>query len=695
MKRIVVSILLGMLFPCLSLLAQQKPVNALDRKAVLDHYYYGEKAPGIVGKSGKTIYLRSGGGKAKPCVHCMNQHAGDGSFVCATGEVESILKKKFPRRADEAQFEAFIRQHREGRGALRSAAEEFVYRIPVIVHVLYYDGQAVGTDHNITAEQVASQFEVLNEDYRMKINTRGYNVDRVGGDARIEFVPALYDPKGNLLAEPGIHRVKAEEVTDGLSFLDVSQRYISTSTAEWLKKCTSWEPNCYFNLWVVGLADGVLGYATFPETDLEGIAGLDTPDPEFDGVVIDYRRFGSYEKGPFSGLSQNSMGRAATHEIGHFLGLRHTWGDGPADTFGQYPDGCSYTDYVDDTPNAKQPMYVNKPLYLCGEREMIENYMDYSSDFVKNIFTRQQIERMHIVMDKSPRRKELLYSSVADRSGNKTPEVTLKASSSRLNVYDIFSFEAVAERFPGSFKWEFEGGIPATSTDRIAGVYFETPGTKQISLTVENNFGSVTKRIQVEVTEAGNCEVQYASTLKSLTPIMPNFSFGGFLTGHGDGFGVKYIANRFVLSGRQSEGYISRVEMDFARFNSLPSLNADTTFTISVVEEGVDSVVLEKGTYWENYLIFSPPSIDYPEGFVERRTIGEDVIEDVIAMIKATPDQLISMEEQGNVFKAKLRRPGKVIAQRKVRVGDALKAYNNDTPLLVMLDNPVRPSTVA
>lgn len=567
---------------------------------------------------------------------CPNgQNTQGAPFVCGTVEANDAMRRRNPSWRSEADFEKFIQNKASFVSKIKPAVSRFGevqarYKIPVIVHVLYFEGQAVGQDHNITAEQVYSQFEVLNEDYRKKYNTRGYNVDKVGADALIEFVPALYDPEGKLLPEPGIQRIKAETITDGQYTIASSNKYMELNWTDWLKSQTYWNPNCYLNVWTVGLANGVLGYATLPDTDLPGIGGLvdATPD-EYEGVVIDYRRFGSYEKGPFPGVAQDSKGRAATHEIGHYLGLRHTWGDAPSDLLGQYPEGCEYDDYVDDTPNVKQPMYVNKPLYLCGEREMIENQMDYSNDHVKNVFTEGQVARMHTVMEFSPRRKELKYSTVADPKGETTPIVEFVPSASMLKVYEVFSFETKVHRFPGTYHWEFEGGTPAASSERNPGVYFTTPGTKKITLTVSNSFSSVTLHRYVDVEAFESCEPMFKSTLASLPTISARVgAFSeAFLTGHANVYGIKAIANKLFMTNNERAQAITQVELDFNRFIVEDGFNPDGTFDIQLMDEDAD----------------------------------------------------------GN--------PKNILATQKVRVGDAYKAFQLDKPFIVNLDNPICPST--
>ncbi|RIV73783.1 zinc metalloprotease [Flagellimonas aequoris] len=271
-----------------------------------------------------------------------------------------------------------------------------IYKIPVVVHVVH-NGEAVGSGANISYAQIQSQIEVLNEDFRRRIGSNGFNENEAGADTLIEFFLATEDPNGSALEEPGIDRVDGGRSEWPKGFL---RNPIETS----LKPFTIWDPEKYFNIWTVnfgGFASrDLLGYAQFPdESDLPGLNVDNGPD-NTDGIVIGYKYFGSSEKGNFPDLiAPYDLGRTTTHEVGHWLGLRHIWGDGD----------CTYDDYCLDTPLSAEPSYgcpVDK--ITCTELEMTENYMDYTDDGCMNTFTLNQMDRMHTVLETSPRRKELV-----------------------------------------------------------------------------------------------------------------------------------------------------------------------------------------------------------------------------------------------------------------------------------------------
>jgi len=142
-----------------------------------------------------------------------------------------------------------------------------------------------------------------------------------------------------------------------------------------------------------------LGYATFPTSNLPGLNFSPTAAIR-DGITIDYLFFGT---GP--GTAANTTGRTATHEVGHYLGLRHIWGD---------EAGCELDDFVLDTPSQDNPNNTicndNPSRFSCGNSNMIQNYMDYTPDPCMNLFTKGQVDRFDVVLTNSPRRATLVNS---------------------------------------------------------------------------------------------------------------------------------------------------------------------------------------------------------------------------------------------------------------------------------------------
>jgi hypothetical protein len=233
--------------------------------------------------------------------------------------------------------------------------------IPVVVHVIYKNAT-----ENISDSQIRSQIDVLNLDYR-KLNPDFAQTpaafQSLGADMNITFCLASVDPDG--------------APTTGITRTSTTVQQFDHSTEP---KFTAngghdnWDPQHYLNMWVCDLGGGLLGYATFP-SDL-------TSDPQLDGVVMDYEYFGN-----FNTTAPYDLGRTATHEVGHWLNLRHIWGD----------SFCG-DDFVNDTPTQEQSNFgcPNFPHASCSNGpngDMFMNFMDYTDDACMFMFTTGQKQR--------------------------------------------------------------------------------------------------------------------------------------------------------------------------------------------------------------------------------------------------------------------------------------------------------------
>lgn len=335
----------------------------------------------------------------------------DGLIRCATTEYEASLRRKDPHRLSSEEFEKWlnpkIRQlkRKKANGRIRST----IITIPVVVHVIH-NGDEYGTGENITDEQVQSQIAVLNQDFRRMTGTPGFNNNIVGADIEIEFCLAGSDPNGN--KTNGINRVN-------LNITDFGEQQVETI----LKPQTQWNPEEYLNIWTCRFGKGnggddnlerVLGYAQFPSSsNLPGLSP-NMGNAITDGVIISYNAFGSatiYPQGTYS--PYYNQGRTTTHEIGHWLGLIHIWGDS---------SNCNIDDFCADTPATNKANTICIEHASCTPRDMIENYMDYTPDACMNIFTQDQKIRMQTVLLNSPRRKSLVNSLKCEISNVTTPD---------------------------------------------------------------------------------------------------------------------------------------------------------------------------------------------------------------------------------------------------------------------------------
>jgi hypothetical protein len=318
--------------------------------------------------------------------------------TCATTEVNQLNKSTEQIQIDQAAFEEWLvlkRAQIVSQTALQSLSETIVYQIPVVVHIIH-DGEAYGQGFNITDEQIAAQIAVLSRDFRH------LNADSVN-------TPAIFQP---LMADIGFEFVLAKRdpnglPTNGITRTDGNQSIWSFGENDELKALSYWSTDDYFNLWVAPLGTTWLGWSEFPTSEIiDGVNEVAKDNALTDGVVINSLAFGSEELYPQGNYKADfNLGRTTTHEVGHFFGLRHVWGDG----------GCTVDDFVSDTPKT-DGAYYNCPsagtlTNSCNaEESMFMNYMDYVDDACMNLFSLGQKGRMVIVVNNSPRRASLLTS---------------------------------------------------------------------------------------------------------------------------------------------------------------------------------------------------------------------------------------------------------------------------------------------
>jgi gliding motility-associated-like protein len=306
-----------------------------------------------------------------------------GYVRCSTVEMDAIRRAKYPDMQTQDDFENWLAPLIEAKkleieqlssvGSFMST----VINIPIIFHIIT-DGTM---PTNIAASQVQAQIDQLNLDFN-NLSGSSYGV---AASADINFIPAMVDPSGAALTEPGVNRI----TTFGAGPFPSSDFDVGNGGLE--IKSTGWDYNLYANVWVAGLTGGLLGYAQFPSNStLPGLA--DDGGPTINsGVVCGTGTIGSVAN-PGTAAPYN-LGRTLTHEIGHWIGLRHIWGDG----------GCSVDDYCADTPNAGGSNFGcatgNDSCPSDAGTDMVENYMDYSDDACMDTFTADQVLRIITVME--------------------------------------------------------------------------------------------------------------------------------------------------------------------------------------------------------------------------------------------------------------------------------------------------------
>jgi type IX secretion system substrate protein/pregnancy-associated plasma protein-A len=275
-----------------------------------------------------------------------------------------------------AQLEEFTRQKStityQPDSRTGSASEPI--KIPVVFHILYHQ-----PEENISIQRIQEQLDVLNRDFRKRnpdtIKTPGVFAP-FAADMEIEFHLAKSDPKGK--STNGIVR----HYTPVKQWMSDDKMKFSSEYGD-----NAWDGKSYLNIWVCNLFDG-LGYSAFPGSD-----------PAKDGMVLNYRVVGNIR-----GFSQYDNGRTAVHEAGHWLNLRHIWGD----------NYCG-DDIVDDTPKqatytAGCPEGVRLSCSNGPNGDMYMNYMDFTGDACMNMFTHGQKQRARVLFEPGGARNSLLTS---------------------------------------------------------------------------------------------------------------------------------------------------------------------------------------------------------------------------------------------------------------------------------------------
>jgi hypothetical protein len=428
-----------------------------------------------------------------------------------------------PSQQWEAQFQQliaqYLQQNPEQAKAMANSQLMSGYTIPVIMHVIH-GGQAVGTYPNLAQGQLNSQVTVLDNDF----SGIGQNVGNYPANAftayatntlisaaskdgsgriaiancNINFCLATKDTLGNTLAEPGIHRVNYNTLP-ATAFPSKNPAATNYNTPalftnfmnSYIKPNTIWNVGKYLNIWVSDRqnATGLLGYATFPPlSTLAGIPGA-TGTALSDGFWSWAASFGSstiFPGGTYA--APYDKGRTCTHEIGHWLGLRHIWGDGT----------CA-TDYCTDTPpanasNGGSPAYPLDPNSCNASSppngangEMFMNFMDYTNDLAMYMFTPDQRLRAHVAMANSPYRKFLgthglcnLPAPIANFTVTPNPGCVGTA----LNVGDL------SLNVPTSWSYTMTGGTPSLSTAQNPTVSYAAAGVYSITLVSTNGAGA-------------------------------------------------------------------------------------------------------------------------------------------------------------------------------------------------------------
>jgi len=460
--------------------------------------------------------------------HCITDHLTQ-DWISNSG-----IESKY--RAEE-QEQALLAQTYTG------SSDRATYTVPIIFHIVHNPNNPA---ENVSQAAIYNLLNVLNQDFSMTnpdVGGARTGLGFIPANADIEFCLAQRDPSGNQLTELGIERVAT---TEDYYDVDLESNKMKGSTGG-NTGTASWNRNLYVNVWVCditnGAGSGVAGYAYKPT-----ITTL--PPASIDGIVIDYN------------LGVDPSNRVLTHEIGHYLGLSHTWGatDGA---------GCGTNDGLTDTPATAGPSF-DYPLSCTGTQQtcagintQYENYMDYANCTL--MFTQEQANLMEMVITGS--RNSLNSSNGCVPVNPQPPVADFVADLVTVLQGGSINFTDLSTNYPTSWLWSVtpSAGVTFTNgtvaTDQDVTMQFANTGLYQVTLVATNTQGSDSE-IKVNyinvISSGGGTTV--CDTLKNYTaPEEVNMNYygvtgaDGYFPGHlfipgGNDFQLQKVCDSFFVA---------------------------------------------------------------------------------------------------------------------------------------------------
>ena len=368
--------------------------------------------------------------------------------------------------------------------------------IPIVFHIIHFNGV-----ENISDEQVHDAVSVLNRDFRAlnpDLETVIEEFEDITADIDIEFRLARKDPNGN--CHSGITRT------------------VSTMTFEGedeVKELISWPRDMYLNVWVCEEASGAAGYAYLP-------GSVNNWGNEWlDGIVIQNSYLGSI------GTSNTFRSRTLTHEVGHWLNLRHLWGGSNSPGL---DENCDMDDNVDDTPLSKGWTSCDLDGHSCGSLDNVQNYMEYS--YCTRMFTEGQKTRMRTAaLSSVSDRNELSTTSNLIATGVEGDPLLCEASfdvdRNVICIGDGIQFTDNSFHDVTSWSWNFGDGtvVEGSNEELVSNLYhvFEEPGVYEVTLTASNYMDElVSAPVTITVLDAGAMD----------SPTTQGFEVGEFPSEH-------------------------------------------------------------------------------------------------------------------------------------------------------------------
>mgnify|MGYP002620865111 CR=1 FL=1 len=417
--------------------------------------------------------------------------------------------------AEQEIAEHTYRSRELGEQFLADRDRSVVSTVPVVVHVLHDGGSS-----NISYDQVLSAIDQLNEDWRRlhadTVNTRNTAEAPFlphAADMEIEFKLAKIDPDGN--CTNGVER----RLTDAtFNANDGNAKHYSGGGLD------AWPRDSYFNIWVVstiesGGAGITLGYAQFPSWGAASEYGL----------VIRNDRFGTI------GTATNGD-RTLAHEVGHCMGLFHTFQGGWGSPNGCHTSDCSSNgDGCCDTPPVSEAQWScsntqntctgvpSGDTYGFDAYDQFENFMSYSP--CQNMFSQDQKSIVYGNISSISWLQDLMSPANLVATGVNNPDALCKAEFSSTNNFicagGSVTFEDLSYFNVTGVQWTFDGGTPANSTNATETVTYDTPGVYDVTLTVTDGTSNETTTEVAYVTVISNpgAPIPYHEGFEDITSI--------------------------------------------------------------------------------------------------------------------------------------------------------------------------------
>ena len=399
---------------------------------------------------------------------------------CYTNQHMDELKQsdpalKFDMEQSELELEQFTAHYIANE--YDPSARTAIYTIPVVFHILHTNGA-----ENISDEQVWDAVARLNDDFN-KLNASWTTVHPsflgIVGDIQIEFKLARKTNTG--ACTNGITRTYTTTTNDDVGNAQVT----AVQSAQ-----GNWPGNKYLNIFVVNEANGAAGYTTYPSNM--------TATSMSNGIKILHSYVGGI------GTGNPSYATALSHEVGHWLNLRHVWGNS------NYPgcdgtdftnpgcngeDNCDEDDLVTDTPNSIGWTACNVNGISCGSLNNVENYMEYSG--CRKMFTNGQKARMHAALNSSTGDRDNVWSLAnLSATGVSLPDVlcqvVFSGDKTEICVGESVTFTDNSYNYVSGTNWTFAGGSPATSTAASPTITYNTPGVYNVTLQATDGSTTVT-----------------------------------------------------------------------------------------------------------------------------------------------------------------------------------------------------------